>query len=839
MLSKKKFFTLLISFLFFTAHAQQDMEVVALKNILEEISSKNNIKFSYIDQELSVYEIVPPNANLSLKEKIAYIEQKTGLKIKKINENYYSVYNDRKLDKPLCGYLLDAETGLPIENAVIKIQNSNVIVFSNDKGYFELPVFSQNHIEINHLSFEKKTIAPIEIYTPDCPKIKLTPIVQKLEEVITQKYLTTGISKKDDGSLEIKPIKFGILPGLIEPDVLQTMQQIPGINSADETVSNINVRGGTHDQNLFLWNGIRMFQTGHFFGLISAFNPSLAQTVSVTKNGSSAFYDDSVSSLVVISSHPKTVDKTRSSISSNLISAEFFTQIKTSDKSSLTISGRRSLTDFFASPTYKNYRDRIFQNTVVTNLESNQTIGIHTDEKFYFYDFTTQYQQKIGSRSELSVDAILIQNSLALNQFNSQLSRKSDLGQKNFGTTINWKTDWNQKNTTQMQVYASNYLLSSSNESVQSSQILDQENKVTDLGIQVRNSHLISKTFSLNNGYQYDEIGVTNFDEINAPFFSRKIKEVLRNHALIAEGIFQSENHNTILKTGIRANYFAKFKTTTVEPRIQFSQALNKNIRLEILGEQKSQTLSQVIDLQQDFLGIEKRRWTLANNSTIPIQKSNQFSIGFNFKNKDWLITLDNFYKKIKGITTSSQSFQNQFEFTRSSGDYRVLGSEFLIQRNFGKFYSWLSYSFNDNKYFFGALQPNEFINNYEIKHAISWAGIYEWKSLKFALGSKWHTGKPITTPQSTTLNADNQIVYNSPNNSKLKDFFQVNFSASKDWKLDGKTTLQTNISILNLFNSKNSINKFYRVNSADNSIVSVDTYALELTPNVNVKLSF
>jgi hypothetical protein len=246
-----------------------------------------------------------------------------------------------------------------------------------------------------------------------------------------------------------------------------------------------------------------------------------------------------------------------------------------------------------------------------------------------------------------------------------------------------------------------------------------------------------------------------------------------------------------------------------------------------------------VIDLQQDFLGIEKRRWTLANNNTIPIQKSNQVSLGLYFKNNNWLITFDNFYKKISGITSSSQGFQNQLEFVKSTGIYHVLGTEFLVQKNFGKFYTWMSYSYNDNQYEFNELSPAEFLNNFELKHCASWAGIYEWNSLKLALGCKWHTGKPITTPQSTTINANNTIVYNTPNNSALNDFFQFNFSASKNWILSKNTTLQTNIAVLNILNTKNSINKFYRVNTTNNSVESVSTYSVGRTPNINVKLSF
>lgn len=839
MLSKKHLFSSLFLFFFMLSYAQQEEAVVSLKIIFTQLENQNNIKFNYIDEEVIVFSIIPPKTTSTLFEKLEYIESKTGLKIKKINSSYYSVFNNKKLDKSLCGTLIDIETNLPVEKATIKIQNSEITVFSDEKGYFELPVVSSNPIEISHLNFEKKIILFKELYVSDCPKIKLTGVVLKLDEVVTTHYLTTGIYKKNDGSIEIKPMKFGVLPGLIEPDILQTMQQIPGISSVDETVSNINVRGGTHDQNLFLWNGIRMFQTGHFFGLISAFNPSLAQTIAVTKNGTSAFFGESVSSLIDISSHSKSIEKTSSSISSNLISAEFYTRIKASKKAEFTISGRRSLTDFFSTPTYQNYRNRVFQNTVLTNVNNNQTIDITSREKFFFYDFTTQYLQKIGTRNEFTADMIIIKNSLFLTQSTADAKKNSTLGQESLGATLNWKTDWNQDNSTQFRFYASKYSLVSTNEVVQSNQILNQENKVLDLGFLIKNSHHISETFTFNNGYQFNEIAVTNFDRINFPSFSREIVQVLRSHSFIGEGIFESENKKTYAKIGLRGNYFDTFEILVLEPRIQFSYAVNKTIHLEILAEQKNQTLSQVIDLQQDFLGIEKRRWTLANDTTRPIQKSKQFSFGFTYKKNNWLITLDNFYKKITGISTGSQGFQNQLEFIKSRGDYQVLGSEFLIQKNFGKFYTWLSYSYNDNKYFFDALQPSEFINNYELKHAISWAGIYEWNSIKFALGSKWHTGKPITTPQSTTLNSDNQIVYNSPNNSKLSDFFQLNFSASKNWKISDKMTLITNISLLNILNTKNSINRSYRVNYSQNSIESLNTYALALTPNINIKLSF
>jgi hypothetical protein len=408
---------------------------------------------------------------------------------------------------------------------------------------------------------------------------------------------------------------------------------------------------------------------------------------------------------------------------------------------------------------------------------------------------------------------------------------------------MSWKTNWNANNTSKIHFYGSYYNLDATNKSLQNNQVLKQYNTVLDYGFQIKNTHQISKVVTFHNGYQFNEIGVTNFDEINLPFFSRKVKEVLRNHAIIGEGIYQSENKKTYLSAGIRANYFEKFSKSIIEPRIQFNQALSNSLYLEILGEQKNQSLSQIIDLQGDFLGIEKRRWTLSNNQTIPIQKSNQFSIGFTFKNKNWLVTLENFYKKVIGIASNSQGFQNQFEYVKSNGSYEILGSEILIQKNFNRFYTWVSYSFNDNKYSFETLDSSRFPNNFELVHTVSWAGIYEWKKLKFALGSKWNSGKPITTPKSNIVDAtdvSNPIInYNDANNSRLKEYFQLNFSASKSWNLSSKVVLQTSFSILNILNTRNSINKYYRVDSSNNSIESVTTYSLERTPNLNIKVSF
>ena len=222
-----------------------------------------------------------------------------------------------------------------------------------------------------------------------------------------------------------------------------------------------------------------------------------------------------------------------------------------------------------------------------------------------------------------------------------------------------------------------------------------------DVGVKIENSHFVNSKFTFNNGYQYNEIGATNIDDVNSPFFYRKNKEVLRTHALIIQGKFTDTISKIYWNAGLRLNYIEKFNKFILEPRFKFNYGINKYLNLEFLGEFKSQNSLQVIDLQKDYFGIEKRRWILANNSTIPIQKSKQASISLSYKKNDWLFTLENFYKKVTGINSASQGFQNQLEFVKINGNYEVIGTEILAQKKINRFITWLSYTYNDNNHWY------------------------------------------------------------------------------------------------------------------------------------------
>ena len=417
------------------------------------------------------------------------------------------------------------------------------------------------------------------------------------------------------------------------------------------------------------------------------------------------------------------------------------------------------------------------------------------------------------------------------------------MSQNTFGGNLTWKTQWNDKNGTEISVYRSYYQLESRNESVENNQVLVQENEILDNGFRLKNSHQLNKTLTFYNGYQFNEIGIRSFDDVNVPQFTRTVKEVLMSHALIAELEYRSTDQKLYVQLGVRGNYFDKWSKSLIEPRLHLNYALTDHVKVEVSAEQKSQTASQIIDLQQDFLGVEKRRWVLANNETIPIQKSNQGSIGVVFRQNNWLIHPEAFYKKVTGITSSGQGFQNQLEFVKVTGAYEVYGVEVLIQKQIAPFTGWLNYSFNNNDYTFEGYIPPQFANNFEVNHSMALGATYQWNNLKLALGGKWFTGRPNTIPLSNTPvfnTPDNpEIAYSLPNAANLDAYFQVNFSSSYAMAMGKKTTLFLGVSVLNLLNQRNTINRFYRINPDNNAIEEVNTYSMELTPNAFVKVIF
>src|SRR5690606_728522 len=154
-----------------------------------------------------------------------------------------------------------------------------------------------------------------------------------------------------------------------------------------------------------------MYHSGHFFGLISAFNPYLIENVNIIKNGTSVQYGDGVSSVININTRNKISDSLVGGAGFNLLSSDVLGQLHLSKKISVQFSGRRSTTDFINTPTYNRFFDKVFQDSEVKeNENSPNPENTVRDEDFYFYDFTGKLLYDINENQKARLSFINTNN---------------------------------------------------------------------------------------------------------------------------------------------------------------------------------------------------------------------------------------------------------------------------------------------------------------------------------------------------------------------------------------------------------------------------------------------
>ncbi|MGB5461103.1 MAG: TonB-dependent receptor, partial [Eudoraea sp.] len=405
-----------------------------------------------------------------------------------------------------------------------------------------------------------------------------------------------------------------------------------------------------------------------------------------------------------------------------------------------------------------------------------------------------------------------------------------------------------------LNAYYSNYNLDSENRINNGQQILDQRNEVIETSIKLNTNYELTPTLNWLNGYQFSEVGISNFTDVTQPPYESNIKGVIRTNSLYSEISYVSPNKRLIARGGGRLNYIVNvkyFDEFIVEPRLNLSYSLYPNLQLEVKGEFKNQTTNQIIDLEQNFLGIEKRRWMLSNNKNdtvpgnpnLPIVKSKQGSMGINYDKGEWFVGLEGYYKEVNGISTATQGFQNQNQFNGEIGKYDVKGLEFLINHKNNLFSTWLSYAYNLNNYTFEDIVPNVFPNNLDIRHTLTFASTYTYENLKIGIGINYRTGKPFTKPQEGADGIDFttfpvSINYQEPNSSRLPDYLRADASAIYNFSISKRVKATAGVSILNILNKENILNTYYRLNDQD-EIVTIESVSLGFTPNVSFRVSF
>ncbi|WP_298904095.1 TonB-dependent receptor [uncultured Psychroserpens sp.] len=658
--------------------------------------------------------------------------------------------------------------------------------------------------------------------------------VQELEKIIINSYLTKGISKRKDGSYEISPKSLGILPGLTEPDVLESIQLLPGVVSPNETASGFLVRGGKMDQNRLIWDGINIYHKGHLFGMISPFNPNATKAITFINKGSHPRYGERASSVISMKTTSSIENRMSAQFGFNGINGDAFIDMPIiKNKLGIQASVRSSYTGLYQSYTFDKLADKVFESTKIED-------GDNPDNDFSFLDYNIKLNYKPNTNNSLYASLISIDNQLnyTVGDSNTNESFNDIMSIKNYGYGVGWYKQWNSRLSQNTTAYFSEYnlnynFITSENETQVSD--FEKRNVIFDSGISTEFTQQINTQNTATLGYQFSlkDVGYAFLNTTNLEFVLDEDKTVVKSHALY--GNYNYKNSKLFdVSLGIRASYFEELETVRIEPRLLLYKQLFKNIKIQISGEIKNQVISEIDETIISDLSLENRVWRLANGREFPIIKSKQVSAGFIYTKNGWTLDVDNYYKTLDDITALSFGFLNPNNSQFNLGEQRIYGVDVFLRKRFRAFNSWVSYSFNNSESKYQNLNNDQYFDSRSnVRHAVTTSLSYKLSNFQVALGWRWQTGKPYTA---STNGVDGLEFNNGINTERLPNYHRLDISSTYAFKFSTESQLRAKIgfSIRNVYNNKNLISREYRGNNDFNSeIETIDRFSIGFTPNI------
>lgn len=817
-----------------------------LSDYLGQLEEQFEVKFSYRPEDIAGKTIDQSTGLEGLGAHLDFINTQTGLWAQQIDRRYISL-SARQIERSVyCGQVLEGATYEPLSWASVQVIGTPYGTMTDQDGKF----FIESHklkgdLRVNYIGQKTLVVSAEELKNSYCPIFYSQSDPTTLETVRLGRFLTTGIVQRDQGNYLINTEAFGLLPGQTQNDALWFAQALPGIESGNETVSTLNIRGGANDENNISWEEIRMYQYGHFFGLLSAFNPFLSTKLEVYKAHAPGKFRNFVSGSMNISSSDALAETTRFTYGINLLDTQFAADIRASERLGVKLAGRSSFNRWLPTPLYESYFGRMFQDTEITNNQSNSAYEqVDFKEQFYFFDVGGKINYHLSEQTKVKLAFMLIENHFEFTEALGTIEKINKVEQKSnvFGLFADHR--WSNSHKTSAKISANQYSLQALNQEFFSNQTLKQDNNVLDLDAWI--THEVSLPLhKFKATYNFNEIGIGNKQEVNTPLFFSSKTEVLRSHMMHLDWKFSPTNQPFTVSVAGRASHYPKLNQTLVEPTLLGQYKLSQNQSLSLSYEERHQAIGQRVDLQSDFLGIEKRRWSLADGQTKPLRKGMQWNFGWQYKNADLVLNASAYHKNVTDLSAESQLFQNQFQFQRALGGYKVSGIECAGQKTLGDFDLWMSYTWAQNNYNFSDFLPAEFPNNIDITHQFKWALNTRIKKVKLSLGGHWHSGLPYTDTTGT-LRIDELGAYvpeyEAPNALRLEPYFRMDFAAEYQFWSQNNTQYQVNFGLLNLTDQENILGRRFRggLNASGNPEIStIDTYSLGFTPNLAFKVSW
>jgi hypothetical protein len=731
-----------------------------------------------------------------------YLENQRNQKLRSSLENKVFVIGPktnvfRQGKGTIAGYIRDAKTGETIVGATVSLDNPPIGVSTDQFGYFSLTLpLGPQVLHISSIGM-KETVRHIALYSDGKINIEMEQFIPGLKAVTvtSEKNSNTGRLQMGVDRLNIKtirqmPVVFG------EADILRAVLTLPGVTSVGEATTGFNVRGGSADQNLVLFNNSTIYNPSHFFGFFSSFNPDVVKGVELYKSSIPEKYGGRLSSVLDVT--------TRDGNKKNISGAGGIGPLDArltlegplfNDKTTFLIAGRSTYSDWLLKQ-------------IPNDSYANSSAG--------FYDANLRLTHEFNAKNSLFLTGYISSDRFRLN---------SDTLYKYQNKNINlqWKHIFNNRfNAVFMTgIDDYNYSITSTGNPVNAYKLsfnITQYNFKADFSYNLNPKHTLSFGFSS----IYYKLNPGSIDSVGSES-DVKADHVPQEQAL-ESALYLGDKYTISSKFSIDAgirysmyNYLGPqniYNYAPGQPLEPFNVVDSTyygsgkiiqtyqypDVRLSaryILNDVSSlkasfNTLHQFIHQLTNTTAISPTDiWKLSDPHIQP-QAGQQLSLGYyhDFKSHTIETSIEVYYKKLDKYldykSGASLILNHHIETDVVTTRGKAYGVELLIKKTSGKLNGWLSYTYS--RTFLQQDDPNltQLINNgayypanYDRPNVVNFIGNYQINHrFSISVNVNYSTGRPITLPTAIYDLAGGERVYYSERNAyRIPDYFRTDLS--------------------------------------------------------------
>lgn len=651
-------------------------------------------------------------------------------------------------------------------------------------------------IAVNHFGYLEKTLS-FDCENDTIISIILEKDVSFLKEVVISNNKRSSITNLSGGKLSFNLKELAAVPtALGTTDIIKILQLTPGVQNSGDANGYLYVRGGDPGHNSILYDGTPIYGMSHLLGVFPFYNTDHIQEVEFDKSSSNAKYGGRLSSTTALIPNKKIPAQFAIQGNVGLLASQATLSIPISEKSGITISGRKTYIDEIIAPILK------------SGSKNNDV----QDMKYGFLDGNLTFVTEISKNSLLSISAFSSADKLQIKD--SNLALRTSLKWSNLSISPTLFTKLSSKTNMSNAIYYTRYTNELNME--QSTIGMSVSSFVEDFGFTNSINYLVKGT-SFESGLQYvyhnlqpQKIQIENLSTTNVTEQNPLIKA---NEFAIFTTAKPKLLDNLIAELGLRINYYNSGTKSYLhfQPRVVLNYYRNRNFSFYASYNRQNQYLNLITT---SSVGIPTDFW-IASSDGIPAQSSDEFALGSNQTiSKSITSSFGSFYRSMNhlleypyGVTQFNELSTLKNDLLEGKG--KAYGLEMMLKKNNGKFKGWLSYTLSWSDRNFEKLNNgNTYYTKYDRRHNLALVGTYDLNpKWNFGVTQIFSSGNRFTMPTSWYFINNNPVKeYSEYNNAQMPNYIRTDLSVNYFFIKNAKKESALNFSIYNTFNIENPI---------------------------------